>query len=140
MQRRHRQHTAVEAIARPTPRPPGPRADGLPDAAARRFDATREIRRRESPGAARAIIALTANALSGDRAACLAPAWDDFLRAARARRARRCVECWAGLGAARTDRCGAAAAAASPTLAAEAPVDFDALDALTDGMADFHAS
>jgi len=61
------------------------------------FEATREIRRREalSPSARVPIIALTANAMRGDRERCLAAGMDDFVsKPFRLEDLRRTLERW----------------------------------------------
>ena len=104
------------------------------------FDATREIRRREAGGVHVPIIALTANALSGDREACLAAGMDDFLsKPLEPAALAACIERWAR----RPQPAPAQAAPAQQPTRATAvadgppPVDLAELHELTDGDADF---
>jgi PAS domain S-box-containing protein len=124
--------------------------------------ATRAIRAHEPPGQRTPIVALTANALQGDREACLAAGMDDYLPKPFSPAALRdVVERWVpapardGIGAAGSAGAAAAAVAnaggatpAARTVAsapasaatppsATAPVDFDALREVTGGDADF---
>jgi CheY-like chemotaxis protein len=63
------------------------------------FEATRQIRRRLK-GQPLPIIALTANAMAGDREACLAAGMDDFVaKPIRQDEFRACLERWLPLGA-----------------------------------------
>lgn len=59
------------------------------------FQATREIRALEAAGPRTAIVALTANALQGDRERCLAAGMDDYLpKPCTAEDLRRMLERW----------------------------------------------
>ncbi len=106
------------------------------------FDATREIRHREANAPRLPIIALTANAMSGDRAACLAAGMDDFLsKPIEPAALAACVERWATRGRQVPSPTSAAGAAAAAPGAAGTngvadggpPVDLAALHELTDG-------
>ncbi len=99
------------------------------------FGATREIRRHEPAGRRVPIIALTANALSGDREACLAAGMDDFLsKPLEPAALAACVERWAARS---RDPAPATVAAANEQPPADEPVDFAALNELTDGDTGF---
>ena len=109
------------------------------------FDATREIRRHEPAGRRVPIIALTANALSGDREACLAAGMDDFLsKPLEPAALAACVERWTGMHEHAIAPAAAAESAPAPSMAAtdphapkEPPVDLVALNELTDGDTEF---
>jgi two-component system, sensor histidine kinase and response regulator len=109
------------------------------------FDATRQIRQREAGGGRRLpIIALTANALAGDREACLAAGMDDYLsKPLEPAALAACLAHWAPHLARAEPAVGDAGTAAAPApLAApagdpEPTIDLAALRELTDGDADF---
>jgi len=103
------------------------------------FDATRQIRQREGAGPRRLpIVALTANALSGDREACLAAGMDDYLsKPLEPAALAACLDRWAP----RMEQRPAPMAVAAPAMAGgadgEPTIDLPALGELTDGDADF---
>jgi two-component system, sensor histidine kinase and response regulator len=106
------------------------------------FDATRQIRIREQPGMRVPIIALTANAMAGDRELCLTAGMDDYLAKPLDPVAlATCIDRWA-------PRSRSALRASAPLLVTIAepasqaspitpPIDLAALAVVTDGEADF---
>ena len=121
------------------------------------FEATRIIRERQKQPAAFPhykspiiIVAMTANAMQGDREQCLAAGMDDYMaKPVRLEDVRAIVERWGAI-AARSEATEATTAApetaapalptppapAPPTPAAEAPVDMERLNEFSDGSAD----
>ncbi len=111
------------------------------------FDATRQIRLQTPAGAARVpIVALTANALSGDREACLAAGMDDYLsKPLEPAALAACIERWAPRAPAESPAAASPPAAVvavaadggDPGAAHEPTIDLGALRELTDGDAGF---
>ena len=110
-----------------------PEMDGL--------EATRTIRDRQKSGAANyhssiVIVAMTAQAMQGDREKCLAAGMDDYLaKPIRPKDVRAIIERWGSQSISGAE--GAPAASAAPAPVAEAlPVEMDRLNDLTDGNAE----
>jgi two-component system, sensor histidine kinase and response regulator len=104
------------------------------------FDATRQIRQREAAGARRLpIIALTANALSGDRDACLAAGMDDYLsKPLEPAALAACIERWTPRVARPASPVAEPPLATAAASAGDEPsIDLPALGEVTDGDADF---
>jgi CheY-like chemotaxis protein/HPt (histidine-containing phosphotransfer) domain-containing protein len=98
------------------------------------FDATRRIRERESGGRRTPIIALTANALSGDRDICLAAGMDDYLtKPLDPLDLAACLQRWAPVRLSAAKPAPAATGSGHTAL----PIDLDALRETTDGDATF---
>ena len=121
------------------------------------FEATRIIRQRQKQaeafpnyGSPIIIVAMTANAMQGDREQCLAAGMDDYIaKPVRLEDVRAIVERW-GTVASRRDQAGPAAVASTPdsagapstwtkkrfSPAAEVPVDLERLHEFSDGSPD----
>jgi CheY-like chemotaxis protein len=112
-----------------------PEMDGL--------EATRVIRERQKKGVANyysniVIVAMTAQAMQGDREKCLAAGMDDYLaKPIRPKDVRAIIERWGSQSAPAEQPAAPVPAAAAPVTAAEEPpVEMDRLNDLTDGSAE----
>ena len=110
-----------------------PEMDGL--------EATRAIRERQKAGVANyhsniIVVAMTAQAMQGDREKCLAAGMDDYLaKPIRPKDVRAIVERWGSPSVPAEPPAVAAAAVAAPVVE-EPPVEMDRLKDLTDGSVD----
>jgi CheY-like chemotaxis protein/HPt (histidine-containing phosphotransfer) domain-containing protein len=100
------------------------------------YIATQEIRVRESSGVKHTpIVAMTANAMVGDREKCLAAGMDDYLsKPLRAEHLKKVLQSWFILNEEKAVlSVSAPHAAEAPARAEEAPVDLEQLRLFTDG-------
>ena len=111
-----------------------PEMDGL--------EATRAIRERQKAGATNyhssiVIVAMTAQAMQGDREKCLAAGMDDYLaKPIRPKDVRAVIERWGSQSAPAAPAAPAPKADAPAPVVEEPPVEMDILNDLTDGNAD----
>ena len=111
-----------------------PEMDGL--------EATRAIRERQKAGATNyhssiVIVAMTAQAMQGDREKCLAAGMDDYLaKPIRPKDVRAVIERWGSQSAPAAPAAPAPKADAPAPAVEEPPVEMDILNDLTDGNAD----